>query len=188
MKNNAHLNESFEKRLARFENGSPVESIETLLNSIDNFFNNEIRATIGDDSVPQTSLMFLGVHASILTISEVFFNNKGVSGYKRFLEEFVDSDLDSGKFSLIANDIHQWRNVVAHQWLSAKGHQISYAYSLDQGWKKEDGLLHINPRIYCDQYLQSFGIGGRIWNYSNIFTEEELEMTKRRIIDKFIKA
>lgn len=188
MKNNAHLNESFEKRLARFENGSPVEAIETLLNSIDNFFNNEIRATIGENQNPQTSLMFLGVHACILTISEAFFDDKGMAGYKRFLEEFIDKADDPNKFSLIAHDIHKWRNVVAHQWLSARGHQISYAYELNQGWKKEDNLLHVNPRIYCTQYLEAFMANGKIWNYSRMFTEIELEAIKRRIIDKFIKV
>lgn len=42
MKNNAHKIESLEYRINRFKNSSPIESISTLLNSIDNFFNNEI--------------------------------------------------------------------------------------------------------------------------------------------------
>lgn len=187
MKNNAHLGESQEKRLKRFQDGSPIESIETLLKSIDNYFNNEIRATIRDDQYPQTSLMFLGVHAAILTISEAFFNDKSVQGYRLFLEKFVDGDEPSNKFSLIAEDIHAWRNIVAHQWLSTKGHSISYAYSLDTGWTKEDEILHINPKIYCDYYLGAFRGDGKIRQYSNIFTDEELEAIKQRIITKFVK-
>lgn len=187
MKNNAHLGESQEKRLKRFQDGSPVESIETLLNSIDNYFNNEVRATIADEQYPQTSLMFLGVHAAILTISEAFFNDKSSNGYKLFLENFVDGDDEPSKFSLISEDIHAWRNIVAHQWLSTKGHSLSYAYTLEVGWRKEDDILHINPKIYCEKYLAAFKAGGRIWRYSDMFNAAELEAIKQRIITKFVR-
>ncbi len=186
-KNNSHLGETAEGRLKRLQDGSPVESIETLLNSIDNFFNNEIRATVSDLRYPQTTLMFLGVHAAILTISEVFFNDKGSRGYKLFLERYVDKDDSADNFSLIANDIHAWRNIVAHQWLSIKGHSLAYAYNLDAGWKREGSILHINPKIYCEQYLAAFNADGRIWRYSQQFTQDELEAIKQRIIEKFVK-
>src|SRR5258706_15052463 len=90
MENNAHKIEPKENRLARFKNGSPRESISTLLNSIDNFFNNEIRGTIQDEIRPQTGLMFLGTHAVILTLAKVFWDLDGLGGYKKFLEVFVD--------------------------------------------------------------------------------------------------
>lgn len=186
-KNNAHIGETSEKRLKRFQDGSPIESIETLLNSIDNYFNNEIRATIRDLQYPQTSLLFLGIHAAILTISEAFFNDKGASGYKLFLQKYVDGTEDANQFSLIAEDIHDWRNIIAHQWLSNKGHGLSYAYGLDQGWKREDDILHINPRIYCEHYLDAFSGGGKIWRYSSDLTQHELEEIKQRIINKFVK-
>lgn len=185
--NNSHIGETAKRRLERFENGSPVESIETLLNSIDNYFNNEIRATISDLRQPQTTLLFLGIHASILTISEAFFNDKKFSGYKLFLEKYVDDADSPSGFSLIANDIHTWRNVVAHQWLSTKGHGLAYAYELEQGWKREGDILYINPKMYCEQYLAAFSAGGKIWQYSQHFTKEELEEIKQRIIDKFVK-
>ncbi len=185
--NNAHLGESVDERLKRFQNGSPIESIETLLNSLDNYFNNEIRATISSSQYPQTSLLFLGIHAAILTISEAFWNDKGLTGYKLFLEKYIDSGQGSEKFSLIAQELHDWRNIVAHQWLSSKGHSISYAYGPDWGWKKEDGILHINPKIYCEQYLSVFKASGKIWNYSKDFAPEELEAIKARIIEKFVK-
>lgn len=187
MKNNAHLGESQEKRLKRFQDNPPVEAIETLLNSIDNYFNNEIRATVKDEQYPQTSLMFLGIHAAILTISEAFFDDKSSAGYKLFLECFVDGKGQANKFSLIADEIHAWRNIVAHQWLSTKGHSLSYAYGLDVGWKKEDDVLHINPRIYCEQYLAAFKAGGKIWRYSELFSASELDAVKQRIIAKFVR-
>ena len=81
MQNNAHQIEPFEKRLARFQNGSPIESIETLLNSIANFFNNEIVLT---PEKYQTSLLFLGIHSVALTISEIFWDINGEAGFKKY--------------------------------------------------------------------------------------------------------
>ena len=98
MKNNAHQIEPFEKRLARFQNGSPIESIETPLNSIANFFNNEIIIT---PERFQTSLLFLGIHAVALTVSEIFWDLKGESGYKKFLETFVDGTQRIQSFLLL---------------------------------------------------------------------------------------
>lgn len=118
MKNNAHM-ESKEKRIRRLKQGSPIEAIETLLNSIDNFFNNEIIST---PNYHQTSLLFLGIHATALTISEALFGEKGENGYRIFLEKFVDGQTDNTKFSRIANILHDWRNILAHQWIGSMGH------------------------------------------------------------------
>ena len=133
MKNNAHLGETKEKRLKRFEDGPPVEIIGTLLNSISNFFNNEIRATLNDPENPQTSLLLLGIHSVALTIAYGFFNQGGPKGYKLFLENFVDGGTADTKFSTIAEDIHEWRNVLAHRWLNVAGHQFSYDYTMTEG-------------------------------------------------------
>ena len=109
MQNRSHM-EPLEKRIKRFQNGSPIEIIETLLNSISNFFNNEIRLTTEEDHY-QTSLMFLGVHAVALTISEGFYNRNGVEGYRLFLENFVDGKTPDTKLSDVATEIHSWRNI-----------------------------------------------------------------------------
>lgn len=178
--------ESKEARIARFENGSPVEAIETLLNSIGNFFNNEI--SIAPDNY-QTSLLFLGIHAAALTISEVFFNKTGLKGYKLFLEKYVDQKQTDKQFSLIAEDIHNWRNVLAHQWLGLIGHQIGYDYKMIEGWKKSpENILYINPKIYCDAYLVAFSSSGKIWKYEEEFHPDDLERIKSRIIQKYINS
>ncbi len=184
MKNNTHINESKEKRLKRLQDGSYVEAIDTLLNSIDNFFNNEIRSTPNNY---QTSLLFMGIHASALTISEVFFDSTGLEGYTRYLEAFVDIGEGSKKFSSIANTIHDWRNVLAHQWLGSIGHTIGYDYEMVGGWQYQDGATIINPRIYCGQYLSAFEIEGNIWRYEELFTKKQLEQIKLRIITKYLK-
>lgn len=184
MKNNAHINETKDRRLKRLREGSYVESIETLLNSIDNFFNNEIRAASENY---QTSLLFMGIHASALTISEVLFNKSGHDGYKAFLKTYVDGDEMNKQFSLISNTIHNWRNLLAHQWIGSMGHEIGYDYSMNSGWELRENVIFINPRIYCEQYLSAFSAGGKIWNYRNIFNDSRLESVKSRIINKYLK-
>lgn len=186
MKNRAH-NESKEKRLKRWQDGPPVEIVENLLNSIDNYFNNEIFLTINEENY-QTSLLFLGIHAVALTISEAFFDKKGEEGYGLFLEKFVDGDTEDKKFSEIADEIHSWRNVLAHQWLAKSGYKIGYDYKMNLGWEKRDGVTFINPKIYCNQYLGAFrGDNKKIWRYKNFLSNSELENVKNRLIKKYLK-
>lgn len=181
--NRAHKGEALEARLKRFQNGPPLEVIETLLNSIDNYFNNEIRLTPNNY---QTSLLFLGIHATILTIGEAFFNKRtGLEDYKKFLEIFVDGTTDDTRFSTIAESLHYWRNILAHQWLGELGHEIGYDYEMTNGWEKRDDVTFINPKIYCEHYLNAFSRNGRIWNYQEMFTETELENIKHRLIEKY---
>lgn len=181
--NRAH-HESYEKRLKRFKDGSPIESIDTLMNSIANFFNNEIIEAPGNK---QTSLMFLGIHAAILTISEALFNKTGEDGYKYFLGKFVDGDTENLKFSIIADRIHSWRNILAHQWLGGSGHSFGYNYDMAEGWKNDNGILYINPQIYCGQFIKAFSAGSQLWDYKSYLSTAELESAKERIIKKFVK-
>ncbi|GMX58530.1 MAG: hypothetical protein MCSN_1840 [Candidatus Microsyncoccus archaeolyticus] len=183
--NRAHQ-EPRDDRLARFQNNPPAEIIDTLLNSIDNYFNNEIRITVGEANY-QTSLLFLGIHSVALTISEGLFDKSGLDGYKIFLETFVDEGESDLKFSSIASLLHDWRNVLAHQWLGSVGHKIGYDYRMDEGWQEREGITFINPRIYCNQYLKAFGQGGKAWNYQNLLSEDELNSAKQRLINKYIK-
>lgn len=184
MKNNSH-GETKEKRLKRFQEGPPYEIIATLLNSIANFFNNEITLTTQGDNY-QTSLMFLGVHSVALTISEGLFNKTGLDGYRLFLNKFVDGDTPDTKFSTIAKSIHDWRNVLAHQWIGSIGHTISYDYNMAFGWKTRDNITFINPRIYLEQYLKAFSRGGKIWDWENMLTESEQQKAKKRLINKYL--
>ncbi len=186
MKNNAHLGETKEKRLKRFEDGPPVEIIETLLNSICNFFNNEIRATLNNLENPQTSLLILGIHSVALTIAHGFFNQGGPKGYKLFLESFIDGDVADTRFSTIAEDIHEWRNVLAHRWLNVAGHQFSYDYTMPEGWKKDGDVILLNPKVYLKHYIDAFGSGGKIWNYKKILTTDvAMQEAKERFLSKY---
>src|ERR1700693_2093651 len=171
MQNNAHA-ETREKRLKRFNDGPPYEVIATLLNSINNFFNNEIALTTQGDNY-QTSLLFLGVHAVALTISEGLFDKSGLGGYKLFLEKFIDGDTPDTTFSTIAQLIHDWRNVLDQQWIGSVGYSIGYDYKITMGWEIRDDTTFINPRIYLKHYQKAFGPGGKIWGWRKLLTDAE---------------
>ena len=101
---------------------------------------------------------------------------------------FVDDADQSLKFSKIADRIHELRNLLAHQWLGAAGHDIIYDYTISEGWKMlSDRSLSINPEIYCRSYLNAFGPGGRIWDYEVHFNEEDLKAIKGRIVGKYLE-
>jgi hypothetical protein len=186
-KNNAHLGESKEQRLRRFQDSPPFEIISTLINSIHNFFNNEIAATFADAANPQTSLMLLGVHSVALTVSYGLFNQLGPKGYKLFLEHFVDGKTPDTKFSLVASEIHEWRNVLAHRWLNLAGHDFGYDFEMPLGWRREDDMIFINPKIYLACYLAAFKAGGKIYDIEAILTDDEkLNSAKQRLLSKYI--
>jgi hypothetical protein len=185
MENKAH-GESREKRLECFKKNPPEEVIDTLLNSLNNYFNNEITLTTKAENA-QTSLMFLGIHSVALTVSEGLFGKTGLTGYKLYLKNFVDGDTDDTKFSKIADLIHDWRNILAHQWLGSAGHKFGYDYQMSQGWQLRDDICYINPRTYCFYFLKSFEHGGRIWKFDKLLNRKELEQAKHRIIKKYLK-
>ncbi len=186
-KNNAHLGESKDKRLKRFQDSHPLEIIDTLTNSIHNFFNNEIRVVFDDPTNPQTSLMILGVHGVALTLSFGLFNEHGVKGYKLFLEHFVDGVLPDTRFFMIASEIHEWRNVLAHRWLNVAGHTFGYDFEMAEGWKWDGDTLFLNPRIYLEHYLEAFAAGGKIYDPEAILTTPEmLEAAKQRFLSKYV--
>lgn len=185
MQNNSH-GEVKASRLRRFEDGPPCEVIVTLLNLIANFFNNEIILTTQGSNY-QTSLLFLGIHSVALTVSEGLFNQTGPDGYKLFLEKFIDGDTPGVKFSTIAQSIHDWRNVLAHQWMGSIGHTIGYDYNMVLGWEKRDGITFINPQIYLEYYLKAFGPNGKIWDWQYMLTVEEQQEAKKRLIGKYLR-
>ena len=62
--------ESYSDRLRRFQNGPPNEVIQTLLNSINNYFNPEIAKAAEIDS---WSRVLMGVHSVAITVSQGLF-------------------------------------------------------------------------------------------------------------------
>jgi|ERR1700733_9460999 len=185
--NRAHTGESREKRLKRFQEGPPLEIIDTLTNSIHNFFNNELRTVFDNPRNPQTALMILGTHAVALTIAHGLFNEHGERGYRRFLETFVDGGTPDTKFSKIASEIHEWRNVLAHRWLNVAGHEFGYDFDMEAGWRKDGDATFLNPKIYLEYYLAAFGPHGKIYQIEDVLTTSEmLENAKNRFLSNYV--
>lgn len=170
------------KRLKRFQSGPPIEIMETLLNSLDNYFNREIEQAA--DSKLWT-LVILGIHAVALTIAEGIFNKRGLIGFAFFLENFIDNSEEGYDFSTIAADIHTHRNVIAHQWLSSSGYKLGYDFKMNKGWEKRENIIFFNPTKYYELYKRAFSAGGKIWNYEQLLTETDAEDSKRRLIEKY---
>jgi hypothetical protein len=187
MENNAHIGETKENRLNRFQSNPPIEVIDTLINSIASHFINEIKTVFDNPENYQTSLMFLGTHSIALIISYGLFNASGKNGYKLFLENFIDGDTVDTKFSTIAIKIHEWRNVLAHRWINAAGHELSYDFNISEGWKREGRYLLINPRVYLNHFIKVFGQNGKIYSYHRFLQDASaLEGAKQRFISKYI--
>lgn len=181
--NRAHR-ETPEELINSVINGDPTDAVNLLISSISNFLNNEIAAT-ANNNPPQTSLMFMGIHSAVLTVSEVLFRDRAASGYKKFLEEFMDEDTEGKKFSLISQEIHAWRNILVHGWLSLRGHNIEYDYQMREGFKNKGNDLYINPKIYLELYLTAFNKNGRIWQYIEKMTGAELIKAQDIIKQKY---
>jgi len=175
--------EDRKKRLLRLSKGSPVEIIETLLNSMQNFFLNEI-GVASDNNL--WYLVILGDHAVALTISEGLFGKAGLSGYKLFLEKFVDINKEGLNFSEIAEHIHKWRNVIAHQWLSSSAYKFGIDLKMELGWQKKGDITYFNPKLYHEAFNKAFSGGGKIWQYADILTEKQMQEAKERLLEKYI--
>ncbi len=154
--------ESFKDRLRRFLFNEVYEIPGTLLNSISNYVLPPIQRA-GSHNLEYP--VFLGTHAIMQTISEKIFGLRGPSGTQFYLQNFVDGGSLDRTYSSISAEIHEMRNVVAHQWMSSMGHTVAIDYRLSGGLHRHGKDIHINPRIYLDDFAAGFGGGGRIWNY-----------------------
>lgn len=179
--------ETFQQRLQRFQNNSPIEFIETILNSIHNFYIPELQIAAQNK---QSNLLVLGIHSIIETISENVFLKKGVDGFKFYLENFVDINKDGGRFSEISDELNDWRNIVAHQYISKLGHSFGYDYSITTGYKIENGIIILNPKIFFEQFQSAFLANNgntkrKIWDYKEIIASDKMEEAKIKFLSKF---
>jgi hypothetical protein len=174
--------ESYSDRLLRFQNGPPNEVIQTLLNSINNFFNPEIAKAAQNNC---WSLVLIGVHSVALTVSQGLFGVGGEKGFIRYLETFMDGSETGADFSSIGRELHLWRNVLAHQWLASSGHTVGFDTSMSLGWERREETLVLNPARFYDAYRQSFRGSSMLWRPAKILTPDQLQVAKRRLIRDF---
>lgn len=162
-------------------NGPPISAIIFLNFAISKFFNNELTLTAKNK---QTGLLFMGIHASALTISEALWGVGGPTGYKMFLETFMDCS--EARFAEVAKEIHDWRNILAHQFISKSGHNIDYDYNMRQGFIKKNGDLIINPEIYLQSYLDIFA-KNKILEFFKSLDKTKQQEIKKRIVEKYLE-
>ena len=167
--------ESFEKRLRRFTFGMSKEIPLTILNSYSNVLIRQLKIA-GEKSL--IDLFILGSHAVMQTTGEYIFGHGPLEATRFFLEAFVDGDTDDREFSRIASEIHEMRNASQHRWSSRRVHEIVIDNRIAGGWKEDSGKVVLNFRIYSQDFLGAFGPGGRIWNWEQYVSEEDLVLRK----------
>jgi hypothetical protein len=175
--------ESPEDRLRRFEGGPPAEVISTLLNSINNGLNGEIRLAA---EAGCWSLVIMATHAVALTVSEGLFDLTGQQGYARFLRTFVDQPDPGQDFSTIGAEVHRWRNVLAHQWLATAGHTFGLDTAMDRGWERRGTSVVVNPARYYAAYRRAFTTSSPLWRPESLLSDAELDGAKDRLIRKYL--
>lgn len=143
--------ETFEQRLQRYLAGDDLEIFGWLTVYLQNDYLRELR------SARECRLylsVYLLAHSVVQMISENLFALRGRDGTSFFLKRFVDADdgLDRG-FSAIADEIHDARNVMAHQGYSSLQHRVEYFDdAIADGWCRRGNTLHINPAIYSSRF------------------------------------
>jgi len=129
--------------------------------------------------------LFLLTHAFIQTFMEKAYNLKGPRATEAFLKRFIDGTKHKDRFSRISSEMHEMRNVMAHQLYSSKTHDVAFDYRLTTGWDMVAGKLHINPRVYGDSFVRSLN-GGRLWSWRKFTTRVPLTHQKYRFIVKWL--
>jgi hypothetical protein len=160
--------ESFEDRLRRFLNSTEEEIPLNLMLWGQNFLLPQLR--IAKQHLLD-NLIFLGTHAFIQTFSEKVFGKTGLSATTFFLQNFLDGPNQDQQFSLIADELHEMRNVMAHKLFSSKTHTMVLDYGMSEGWKKALGVLRVNPMVYAEQFEAALD-GGRLWDWEQFTTKE----------------
>jgi len=186
LKTNYSQDDNAEKIITNIIERNPLKAVTMLVYTLGNFLNRELKLTVQHQQ-PQTSLMFMGTHSAILTVSEVIFSEKSLIGYRKFLEKFMDEDSNDKHFSLIAEHIHAWRNILVHGWMSLRGHKMEYDYDMEKGYEIRKNVLYINPKIYLAQYLKAFEPNGKILKYIKDMNTEDLTSAHEIIKKKYIR-
>ncbi len=159
--------ESFDDRLRRFlshEDEVPL----TLVVWAQNLLLPQVRVA-KDHKLD--NLTFLSVHAFVQTFSEKALGMQGRAATKYFLQSFMDGAVFDRQFSHVSDEIHEMRNVMAHQLFSSRTHDIALDYTMAEGWRR-DQILLINPDVYAEQFIAAVD-GGRLWQWKNFVTREQ---------------
>ena len=136
--------ESFAERLKRYVDRPAVDTLGWMIMMFQNEYASELRPARESKLYCCVCLL---AHSIVQTITELMFSRSGEAGTRFFLQHFVDGAPEDRKFSRIANEIHNVRNIIAHRAYSKAQHEIAYFRDdIPEGWRREpDGSLSINP-------------------------------------------
>ncbi len=160
--------EPFRDRLRRFLSNEDEVPL-TLLLWAQNFLLPQVRVAKKNRL---DNLIFLSTHAFIQTFSEKALGKRGRAATRYFQQSFMDEPVPSRQFSQVSDEIHEMRNVMAHQLFSSRTHDIALDYTMADGWRREQTLLRINPDVYAEQFIVAVD-GGRLWQWKNFVTHEQ---------------
>ena len=164
--------ETFKQRLKRYVDNESLEIFGWLTVYLHNSYWGEIYAAKENR---QYHSVYLLTHALIQMISENMFGFRSKQATKFYLENFVDGDTPDTKFSSITDDIHDARNVMAHQGYSSLQHQVEYfADDMAEGWKYDNGSILINPKVYGGRFEAAFGNGKIVQRYEQLTNETRI--------------
>lgn len=146
--------ETFKERLKRYTDRDALDTFGWLRMLIQNHHVPELRSA-AEQKLYQC--VYLMAHAIMQTVSETMFDKSGFDGTDFFLRTFVDPTGQGPQFALIASEIHEVRNLIAHRAYSGLQHTVEYfADDITEAWKKDGGVLLINPAIYSSRIEQVF--------------------------------
>ncbi len=118
------------------------------------------------------NLTFLSTHAFIQTFEEKALGKQGRAATTHFLQSFMDEAVPNRQFSQVSDEIHEMRNIMAHQLFSSRTHEIALDYTMVDGWRRDQTLLRINPDVYAEQFIAAID-GGRLWQWKSFVTREQ---------------
>jgi hypothetical protein len=147
--------ETFGQRLKRYADQPATDTLGWMTMMLQNYHVVELRRA-REGSLYHC--VYLLAHSIIQTVSETMFGLVGLSGTRFFLERFADGATEDRKFSRIASEIHDVRNIIAHRGYSRMQHEVQYFIDdIPEGWRRErDGSLTINPALYSNQVEDVF--------------------------------
>jgi len=147
--------ETFEQRLKRYADQPAADTLGWLIMMLQNYHAIELRRAREQKLY---HCVYLLAHSIIQTVSETMFGKTGLLGTSFYLEQFADGASEDLRFSRIASEIHDVRNIIAHRGYSKTQHEVQYFIDdIAEGWRREaDGSLIINPSLYSIQIEDSF--------------------------------
>ncbi len=176
--------ESFKERLKRYTNENDLEIFGWLTVFLRNAYLPEIRSAKENR---RYHCVYLLIHAIMQMVSENMFGLRGKDGTKFYLENFVDGNTRDTKFSLVADEIHDARNVMAHQGYSSLQHRVEYLDDeMTAGWKKEADTLHFNPAIYAAHFERAFSEIAIVQKYRQL-TDVVRTVRKYQYIQRWLR-